>query len=263
MLGVNVVSNDAGNVLVRSPDSSRVLSFTVSNIGNGDEAFRLDANTAISGDQFDPQFQKLVIDSNNNGVYDPTTDVVYTPGSNDPLLAPDQSVRIFLVSNIPANQVDGASGRAVLQATAVTGSGTPGTDFPGKGDNGVDAVVGVTGATAQAQGIYQVSAVTLSMIKSQTISNANGDNLPRAGSTVTYTLTLQASGSGSAYNVSVTDPIPAGVSYIAGSLKLDGVALSDAADADAGQFSSNTVAVQLGQVQAPSTHTVVFQVTVN
>ncbi|MES2489202.1 MAG: hypothetical protein V4607_05370 [Pseudomonadota bacterium] len=263
LLGVTLVSNDAGNVLVLSPENSRALSFSVTNIGNGEETFQLSANTTITGDQFDPQLQKLVLDSNNNGVYDPDTDAVYIPGSNDPLLSPDQSVRIFLISNIPSGQADGAIGSATLQATAVTGSGAPGTDFPGKGDNGVDAVVGVTGASAQAPGNYQVSAATLTLVKSQTISDSSGGGQPTSGATVTYTLTLQASGSGRAYNVSINDPVPLGVSYIAGSLRLDGVALSDSADADAGQFSGNTVEVQLGQVQAPSTHTIVFQVTVN
>lgn len=263
LLNASIVSNDAGSVLVHSPDHSQALSFTLTNPGNGSEAFRLSADTAITGDQFDPQLQSLVLDSNNNGVYDPGTDTVYVPGSNDPVLAPDQSIRVFLVSNIPAAQPDGAIGFAALHAAALTGTGTPGSAFPGKGDNGVDAVVGTSGGQAQAQGRYQVSAATLTLVKTQSIADSNGGSQPLAGATVTYTLTLQASGSGTAYNVAVNDPIPAGVSYIAGSLRLDGVALSDAADADAGQFSGNTVAVQLGQVQAPSTHTIVFQVTVN
>src|SRR5262245_27252602 len=49
VLGAVVVRNDAGNVNVLSPDDDRPLSFTITNPGNGSEAYVLAANAAIAG----------------------------------------------------------------------------------------------------------------------------------------------------------------------------------------------------------------------
>src|SRR6185436_13873146 len=54
VLGAVVVSNDAGNVSVLSPDNDRPLSFTLTNPGNGSEAYALAPNASLGGDQYDP-----------------------------------------------------------------------------------------------------------------------------------------------------------------------------------------------------------------
>ena len=62
----------------------------------------------------------------------------------------------------------------------------------------------------------------------------------------------------------MTDAIPAGTTYVPGSLALDAGALTDAADADAGT-ASNTggISVTLGNTAAGSTRRVTFDVTVD
>ncbi len=82
------------------------------------------------------------------------------------------------------------------------------------------------------------------------------------GDVIDYSIQYEASGSGVAEGVVISDPIPAGVSYIAGSMSVDGQAVTDADDGDAGRFdqSSNTVLFELGDVPADVTGTVGFQV---
>ena len=57
----------------------------------------------------------------------------------------------------------------------------------------------------------------------------------------------------------------AATTYVAGSLRLDGIALSDPTDGDAGAFDPNsrTVSVALGDAAAAAIRTVSFQVRIN
>ena len=71
--------------------SGEVLRFTISNAGNGSEAFALSTQAALGGDDFDPSVTSLVLDSNGNGAYDAGVDTLYVAGANDPVLAPDAS----------------------------------------------------------------------------------------------------------------------------------------------------------------------------
>src|SRR5688500_202216 len=62
LLNVAVASQDAGNVTLNA--SGAVLSFEITNAGNGPEAFRLTPNAAIGGNDFDPAVTLLAYDSN-------------------------------------------------------------------------------------------------------------------------------------------------------------------------------------------------------
>ena len=57
--------------------------------------------------------------------------------------------------------------------------------------------------------------------------------------------------------------IPAGTTYRPGTLTLEGGALSDAADADAGEFTGTGIAVRLGTVAGGGARTVTFQVAID
>jgi uncharacterized repeat protein (TIGR01451 family) len=263
LLDVTVASNDPGNVVVTPGSTNQVLSFTVTNTGNGSEAFRLTPNGTLGGDQFDPTTTSLVLDTNGNGTYDAGVDTVYTPGVNDPVLAPDASVRVFALSSIPAGQANGDLGRANLTAAAVTGTGAPGTIFAGAGQGGGDAVVGTTGADGVDLGTYMVQQATVSFVKSQAVLDPFGGTKVVPGSIITYTLTATVSGSGSISNLAISDAVPSNTAYQAGTLNLQGSGLSDPADADAGEYTGTGIAVRAGTVPAGQTRTVTFKVRVN
>ena len=262
VLGAVVVRNDAGNVNVLSPDADDPLSFTITNPGNGSEAYALAANGTLAGDDYDPTNVRIFLDD-GDGVFEPGQDTLYSPGVNDPVLAPDASLVVFIVSDTPAGEATGDTADARLTATAATGSGAPGTTFAGQGAGGVDAVVGATTATANAQGTYAVVQALATLAKSQSVLDPLGGNSPVPGAVITYTVTMTLAGTGAITGAQIDDAIPANTTSVADSLRLDAVALTDAADTDAGRFTGTAIAVSLGAVPAPSVHTVEFQVRIN
>jgi uncharacterized repeat protein (TIGR01451 family) len=265
LLDVTVATADPGDIVVTPGSTNQVLSFTVTNTGNGSEAFRLTPNATVGGDQFDPTTTSVVLDTNGNGVYDagPGGDDIYTPGVNDPTLAPDASVRVFVLSSIPAGRVDTDRGIVELTAAATTGTGAPGTTFAGQGQGGGNAVVGSTGADSTDRGRYLVQNATITFVKSATISDPFGGTTSVPGSIITYTLVATISGSGTLTNAAINDPIPLGTTYQSGSITLQGGALTDAADGDAGSFASNSITVGLGSVTGGQTRTVTFRTRIN
>lgn len=263
VLNVTVVSADPGDIVSLPGATNQVLTFNVTNTGNGPEAFRLAPINAIGGDAFDPTTTSLVLDTNGNGVYDAGVDTVYTPGSNDPLLAPDASVRVFVLSTVPASATDGQRGQTDLTATAVTGSGPPGTVFAGQGAGGGDAVVGTTTAVGRDDGFYIVSAATVAFVKSATVRDPFGGTTSVPGSVITYTLVATVSGTGTLNNLAAGDTIPANTTYLPSSITLQGAPLTDATDGDAGEFAANRVTVRFGSVAGGQTRTVTFKTTIN
>lgn len=263
LLDVSVAWGDPADVATSAGLTGQRLKFTVTNGGNGAEAFTLATVANGGGDDFDPAVTSIVLDSNGNGAYDAGVDTVYASGGNDPQLEPDQSITVFVVSTIPAAAADGHRGRVDLTAVATTGSGAPGTSFAGLGQGGGDAVVGATGADAEDDGYYRVAKASVAFVKSATVADAFGGTAAAPGSTITYTLAATVSGSGSLANLRVADAVPAGTTYQAGSLTLEGGALTDAADADAGSFTGTGVTVALGTVAAGATKTITFQVKID
>ncbi len=239
-------------------DVGYVSSFVLTNAGNGREAFTLAA--AISG--IDATISAIGLDTNGDGRFDPASDTRVPDGGASPPLAPGAGVTIFVLSDIARDAPRGASGAITLTATSTTGSGVPGTDFPAAGDGGGDAVVGATRASAAAEVRLIVSDMGATLVKTQAVATPGGGQ-PGRGSIITYT--LEARFTAAASDARVVDPLPVGTTYVAGSLRLDGGTLSDAADGDAGAFdtSARTVAVALGDADAAAVRTVSFQVRIN
>ena len=254
--------------LVSASDTRRALLFTVTNTGNGTETFALAIDNLIAGDDFDPVAAVPAIYFDTDGSGDLTAaDQAYTAGTNDPVLAADASIDIFLVNDIPAAVGNGDIGRSQLTATSATGTGAAGTVYAGAGDTGVDAVIGTTGGESADTGEYIVSDIQVTIVKSQAVADPFGGTEPLPGATITYTITVDLVGSGTATASIVRDPVPTYTTYVPGSLVLNGIAQSDAADADAGELDTAvvpTIVVRLGDLTlASGTQTIVFQVSID
>jgi uncharacterized repeat protein (TIGR01451 family) len=266
-LDVNVTLQ-SGPVSVQGGQVRRELVLRVTNTGNGDEAFQLAMTSVIGGDNFDPTptSPAIYFDTDASGTLT-AGDTAYVPGNNDPLLVPDAFVTVLVVNDIPTGLANGAIGRSRLTAQAKTGTGAPGTVFAGVGTGGVDAVAGSSGASSNATGEYVVSDVSLSNVKSATVLDPFGGTEPVPGARITYQILVNATGTGSAANAVIDDAIPANTTFVPGSLRLNAAALSDATDADAGEFipgANPGVRVHLGNLAAAAgTQTVLFQVTIN
>lgn len=262
LLDVVVTSTDPADVPARNGETDRALSFRITNSGNGPEAFNLTALGTLGGDDFDPTVTSIVLDDGDN-VYEPGIDPIYVASSNNPVLGPDQNRTIFIVSTMPTSAANGARGQARLTATAVTGSGNPGTVFVGQGQGGGDAVVGTSRATQADEGFYILSSVLVALVKSATVLDPFGGARSLPGSIITYTLRADLTGGGTAPNLAVSDAVPTGTTYQAGTITLNGAALTDAVDADAGRFSISAISVALGSPAAGTSHTITFKVRID
>lgn len=262
-----VVTPPAAALPVAPGSTAQVLRFRVTNTGNGPESFNLVLDNAIAGDNFDPTAAapSIYLDTDGTGTLTPA-DAVYN-GSNDPVLDADAFIHVFVVNDIPVAVADGNIGRSRLTAEANTGSGDPGTAFVGMGVGNTFAVVGTTRARAIGVGEYLVAGVTVTAVKSQAVLDPFGTDHPVPGARITYSIVVSATGTGSALNTIFGDNIPANTTFVPGSMRLNGVALTDGADADAGAYESTPtprVRVALGTLtQAGGSQTVEFAVTID
>ena len=273
------VAAQTPNITVTPGDTSRVTRYRVENTGNGPEVFRLVLDNAITSDNFDPVAQSpaIYLDSGGGaataGIFD-GSDIPYVAGSNDPALAPDAFVIVFVVNDIPTTVLDAQTGISRLSAESRTGTGPAGTTFAGQGNGisgAVDAVVGTTGALAAANTVYLVAGVSITAAKTQTVVDSWGGARPVPGARINYSIAVNATGTGTATNVIFTDNIPSNTTYVPGSLALNAVAVTDAVDLpDDGDYApasgptSARVRVPLGSLNSASgTRTITFSVVIN
>lgn len=268
---------DGTPVAVNSPGVNAALTFLLTNGGNGSEAFAL---ARVNGPAPIPTGNYTPLDGSVGSIFlesgaqpgfqpsGPNADTPYIPGSNDPLLAPDAGITLYVVSDTPLVAAN-AQGQVRLDVAALTpgvAGAAPGTGFAGLGQGGSVAVAGPSRGQAQAIGSYIASGLGLLLTKGvDAVLDPAGGNVLMTGSVVTYRLTASLSGSGSALGLTITDPLPPELTYVPGSIAVDGVPKTDAADADNAQFisASRTLSVVLGDVAAPATVVITFRATIN
>lgn len=276
VIDVAVVWQDGTDLQTASPDTNRVLTFLISNIGNGVETFSLQVNNrAPDSDDFDPDTARIFLDGNDNGLFDgAAVDPEYSPGSNDPPLdanAADE-ITIFVMNNVPGEQANGAVGGSQLLALSTTtgaAGSAPGTGFSGLGDGGVEAVAGAGGADGDAIGRYLVGLVASPVKLTKTAAVIENDRgcdtapcAPRPGATIRYTIEANVDAV-PVTDLRITDPIPVNASYVADSISVDAAPQTDVADGDPGSFAADTVNVNLGDVTAATTYAITFDVTID
>jgi uncharacterized repeat protein (TIGR01451 family) len=273
VLDVNVTSlAPSTGVSVNAGDTQQVVRYTVTNTGNAPETFLLVTTSTIAGDEFDPlpSSPSIYLDTDNNGTLT-GVDVVYVPGSNDPILQADESISVLVVNNIPTGLLDGNEGLTRLSAAARTGTGAAGTVIAngGNGISGrvVDAIVGANGADDEDAGFYVVQGVSLTAVKTQAVLDPFSGSSPVPGARINYSIVVNMTGSGTATGAVFSDEIPANTTYVAGTLTLNAQPLTDAVGDDAGDYSAAAparVRVVLGDLASTSgPQTVTFAVTIN
>ncbi len=263
-----VATLQSGDVSVTPGATNQIVVVRVTNTGNGSETFRLTLNSVLGGDDFDPtpSSPAIYLDNDASGTLTPG-DTPYVAGTNDPVLAADAFVTILVLNDIGAPLATGARGQTRLTAAALTGTGAPGTAFAGQGTGGTDAVAGTSGADAFATGTYIVSDIALAANKTAVVTDPFGGARPVPGARIAYQIVVTATGTGTASTAVFSDVIPANTTYVPASLSLNGTAMTDVSDADAGQFlvaPSPRVSVGLGNLtQASGPQTIRFTVSIN
>ena len=247
------------------------LVFTLTNTGNGTETFNLTALSAgVVGDDFDPTLATPAIyfDTDDSGDLS-AADVAYVPGTNDPVLAADATVRVLARQQ----HSDRASSTAIAVAASSRAALRPAfrrarhelrparrrrRRRSGR-HNGGDATL---------FGEYLVADVQLTAVKSQTIVDQFGGARALPGARINYQIVVTASGSGTATAAAFNDLIPANTTYVAGLARLNSATLSDAADGDAGEFTHQRPRPKCASTSAISRRrsgpqTIEFAVTIN
>ncbi len=273
VINVLLTRQDAAPVTVNSPDIGRSLSFLLTNTGNGTQTFSMARTNALVGNQFNPVNVvdgAIYLESGAQPGFQasgPNADILYMSGLNAPMLAPDASRMVYVLSNIPATQGSGAVGGVSLTASSTMPGAAgrpPGTTLAGLGQGGVTAVVGASAAQASATSGYVVSSVLPSLVKTvAAVRDPAGGSLVMPGAALTYRIVLTLTGTGIAENLAFSDPLPASTTYVPGSLKVDGAALTDAVDADGATYAAGVISIAFGNIPAPATRVIEFQTIVN
>jgi uncharacterized repeat protein (TIGR01451 family) len=273
IIDVSVSWTDGTNVIVSSPDTAQVSSFDIANTGNGSETFSLAVgNVASPTDQFDFNLVTEVaiyVEDGTTPGFQALEDTLYTGPGDNPTIAAESTLSVYLVANIQASLTDGDQGHLTISVdstTAGAAGSAAGTSLAGLGDSSVDAIVGSSQADGSDTAIYQVSSVDVDVTKViQTVLDPFGGITYVPGSEVTYRITVTVTG-GIAQALAIVDPIPANTTYKDDTLFLDAVLLTDESDADSGDYNisqAGAVTVVLGNTPGGTVTTIDLTVTID
>ncbi|WP_312505293.1 lectin-like domain-containing protein, partial [Lysinibacillus sp.] len=102
----------------------------------------------------------------------------------------------------------------------------------------------------------------VAVLKEKAAANTDATN-PEVGDTLLYTIYTQNTISNSMIkNLVISDAIPKGLAYQPGSLKVDGVAVTDEQDTDKGHFIDGVITGQFGDITDMDWHVLTFEVKV-
>ena len=120
---------------------------------------------------------------------------------------------------------------------------------------------------------YKVLTAALTVVKSSKIVSdpVNGTTNPKAipGAVIEYCIAVSnAAGGTTASNITVTDVVPSDLTFVSGSIKLDGTLTGSVCNADGtagGTYTAGTLTVSgtLSDITAGSSGTLVFQATID
>lgn len=281
--------------------TDQVTTFTVTNLTNSVQDFRLEADQQLVSipllgtDNFNMTTLRAFVDSNGNGTYEAGVD---TQTFIDEL-APDATVTVFLVGNVP-NQPGAETSIVSLNAVVATGgaNGTLGSDLVASSTLVADSPTtietvfaddggladAIRNGQARAFDAYHISTAVMTLLKSATVIsdpvNLLANPHPIPGAVVEYCMRVNNAGPGSASNITVSDTVPANSTFVPGSIAVGTSGLlgscillgtseddndngADETDLYGGSFDGTTMRAKLPSVAPLTSMSVSFRVTVN
>ncbi|SEM76933.1 conserved repeat domain-containing protein [Sphingomonas gellani] len=228
--------------------TDQVTTFTVTNLTNATQDFRLEADQQdvsiplLGTDDFNVTSVRVFVDSNGNGTYEAGVDRATFIDE----LAPDATVTVFIVANIPdvagitqanvsLNAIAANSGQAGtlggdVVATPLTTPDSPTTvDIVFADDTGL--LDQPRNGQQRAFDAYRLGSAVVTLRKSARVLSdpVNGLASPHAipGAVVEYCITVNNAGPNVANGITVTDALPANTDYISNSLTVGGIGTGD------------------------------------
>lgn len=278
---VNLTVVGGVTTIVASGSTAQATAFTVTNNGNSALDFSLAVTPALAGDNFDPTACSAYVESGATAGYQAAQDIATYIDE----LAANATKTVYVACDIPAALVNGNTGLVGVAATArgnfnaagyVASAGVLGApivqsavadtanvdivfaDIAGTEDIARDA--GHSAHNTYSIGIASPLSITKTVVG---VLDPNGAAVLMPGAVMTYQIAVVFPGAGTATNLVITDPLPANITYVPGSIIVGGATKTDAADADNAQFAANTVSVSLGNVAAPANIVITFRATIN
>ena len=243
------VTITAGINLTVSPGGQVTFPHTITNTGNGIDSF--DLTTLEGSGDFNFDNIRIYPDEDGNGVPDNFTEIFTTPNISYPgnTGGNPNTYGIVIVADIPVTANDGDI--ETIQVTATS-------DHDG----------GETASTTNTTTVDEDAVINVQ--KNRSVQNV------AVGDTVTYTFSYAESGGNSnATNLVIKDPLPAGVTYVAGSGVWSGASGIPLTDLGTGETASgityeyddtgtaDSVIIQIASINAGASGTISFKVTVD
>lgn len=245
VINVNVTSANASNNITNG-DTSVAITYTVTNIGNGPESFKLFDSFGATNELplADSDLKIYYIDTASADGFDPNTinETLYT-GSDINILS-DESITVYIVTNVPNGAVLNSLTDLKLEAVSQTASATIkasesafGTVIPNVGEGSTNAIIAANQGRDSASSELKVTTFDSSQALDVTInklilgasallnntSTVTTQKIP--GAMVTYFIKVTVKND-TAKGLSISDFIPANMTYVANSLRLQKAANS-------------------------------------
>lgn len=237
--GVELVPDNLNTVGI--PGAYSDVLAQIFNKGNGSDTYSF---TITTTGNFTPTITAYYDDHESGGtmhVIDIGIDPVLSPTGGvytTDLTSPENDYDVIMRIGVPSTAVVGDSATITLTAT----SKTDGTVI----DVGTYNVI--------------IAAAAIKAVKTHTPLK------PAPGDTVTYVITLTNEGTQPGSTVVANDPIPNGMTYVPGSIKIGAVSKTDANDGDEANFgisTANAVTANVTSIAANSTVQISFQAKIN
>ena len=217
------------------------LSHTLTNTGNGSDTFNVgvvnnDTRDSTT-DNYDFTGLNVYLDANKDGIPDSQTPVTAIT------LAAGESVNLIVQATTASTNVT-AGDLGKLTVSAISGFDT---SISAKN---VDTVKITNGAV-------------ISLVKSASVKNVDATLASTTAREVEYSLAYQNTGNTTATDVTITDILPAGLTYVNGSATVNGTALTDGVDADKYNVTGGVVTLVVPTVVANSGGVLKFKVRVD
>ena len=190
----------ANGTRVAAPGGQAIFPHVLTNTGNGTDSFTLSAANQ-AGDDFDLSGLVLYVDADGNGVPDD-----FVPVTTTGPLAAGGTYRFVAVGSVPGARVSGDISNVRVNAVSVF--------------DGAQTTFNTDQVTVSTNAVINVT-------KSLSASNGASPSGP-----YTYTLTYTNSGNATAGSLRLTDLIPAGMTYVAGSGRWSATGATVLSDAD-------------------------------
>lgn len=222
-----------------APGQTVYYPHTITNTGNGTDTYTLQnlASTNFAGPNLPHSSLRFLGD--NAGAPDTVAFTVTPP------IGPGQQFRFWVAGTVPASAVNGNTAAITFNAV----------------DTGANTAPTLTDTTTVAASVITVN---------KTLSLNQGTSpypVPPAVGNILVTLSYTNSGTVAADNVTLTDVLPAGMTYVANSGQWNAAALTDAAGGDPVginfQHNAGTVTAVITQVPGGFSGNVTFRVTID